>query len=142
MPWRRYDDPESGVFYCWDLTTIEGNPNAVIPGLFWQGRTTLQIQQCPSFEGAADWLNDPYTGYNYNTSYIGHGQGESNPAPAKGSEVRRTSKTILFGDGQYPGWGGQIHARSVAEPWRRELRGTVVGHPRVSPSESEQCPLL
>ncbi|MGO8702147.1 MAG: type II secretion system protein [Limisphaerales bacterium] len=119
----QYDDPESGVFYCWDLTTIEGNPNAVIPGLFWQGRTTLQIQQCPSFEGAADWLNDPYTGYNYNTSYIGHGQGESNPAPAKGSEVRRTSKTILFGDGQYRGGADKF----MRAPWPNPGDASFVG---------------
>src|ERR1700691_2948193 len=23
---------ETGIFYCWDLTTIEGDPNIVIPG--------------------------------------------------------------------------------------------------------------
>jgi prepilin-type N-terminal cleavage/methylation domain-containing protein/prepilin-type processing-associated H-X9-DG protein len=95
--------------YCWDLTTIIGNPNTVIPGLLWPGRTILQIQQCPSFTGSADWLTDPYTGYNYNTSYIGHGQGENQNdpdpldvmEPAKTSAVYRPVKTALFGDGQY-----------------------------------------
>jgi prepilin-type processing-associated H-X9-DG protein len=85
----------------------------VVPGLFWQSQTSLQIQQCPSFEGAANWLDDPYTGYNYNTSYIGHGQGESIPAPAKGSEVRRNSQTILFGDGQYAGGADKF----MRAPW-------------------------
>ena len=86
---------------CWDLTTVYGSPDAVIPGLLWQSQTMAQIQQCPSFTGAADWLSDPYTGYNYNTSYIGHGQQESIPDPAKGSDVLRPSRTVLFGDGQY-----------------------------------------
>jgi prepilin-type N-terminal cleavage/methylation domain-containing protein len=68
---------------CWDITTLFGSPNTAIPGLLWEGQTIAQIQQCPSFAGAADWLSDPYTGYNYNTSYIGHGQDESIPEPAK-----------------------------------------------------------
>jgi prepilin-type N-terminal cleavage/methylation domain-containing protein/prepilin-type processing-associated H-X9-DG protein len=102
-PIAYYYEEESGVTYsyAWDLTTINGSPNTVIPGLLWQGGTTLQIQQCPSFSGQADWLTDPYTGYNYNTSYIGHGQLESIPEPAKGSDVLHSSKTVLFGDGQY-----------------------------------------
>jgi prepilin-type N-terminal cleavage/methylation domain-containing protein/prepilin-type processing-associated H-X9-DG protein len=86
---------------CWDLTTVYGSPDTVIPGLLWQSQTLAQIQQCPSFTGASDWMNDPYTGYNYNTSYIGHGQQEAIPDPAKGSDVLRSSGTVLFGDGQY-----------------------------------------
>ena len=102
-PIAYYYQARQGVtyYYAWDLTTIESNPKTVIPGLLWQGRTTLQIQQCPSFTGEANWLSDPFTGYNYNTSYIGHGQFETIPEPAKGSDVLRSSKTVLFGDGQY-----------------------------------------
>jgi prepilin-type processing-associated H-X9-DG protein len=73
----------------------------------------LQIQQCPSFTGSADWLTDPYTGYNYNTSYIGHGQFESIPAPAKSSDVRRSTKTVLFGDGQYSAGANKF----MRAPW-------------------------
>jgi prepilin-type N-terminal cleavage/methylation domain-containing protein/prepilin-type processing-associated H-X9-DG protein len=109
----QYYDAKGGISYCWDLTTSESHPGSVIPGLIWQGRTTLQIQQCPSFKGAANWLTDPYTGYNYNTSYIGHGQGESIPAPAKSSDVRRASKTVLFGDGQYAGGADKF----MRAPW-------------------------
>ncbi|MGD0816050.1 MAG: prepilin-type N-terminal cleavage/methylation domain-containing protein [Verrucomicrobiota bacterium] len=110
-PIAYYYEQEGGMeyYYCWDLTTIFGITNSVIPGLLWQGRTPLQIQQCPSFTGVADWQTDPYTGYNYNTSYIGHGQGEnqSDPdpldvmEPAKTSAVYHPVKTALFGDGQY-----------------------------------------
>jgi prepilin-type processing-associated H-X9-DG protein len=87
--------------YNWDLTTIAGSPDRVVPGLLWQGQGTEKIQQCPSFRGGANWLTDPYTGYNYNTSYIGHGQGENIPEPAKAAAVRKSSATVLFGDGQY-----------------------------------------
>jgi prepilin-type N-terminal cleavage/methylation domain-containing protein/prepilin-type processing-associated H-X9-DG protein len=99
--------------YNWDLTTMEGHPNSVIPGLLWQGQGMAQIQQCPSFTGAANWLTDPYTGYNYNTSYIGHGQSESIPAPAKGADVRHPAQTAIFGDGQY-GSGADKFMRA---PW-------------------------
>ena len=89
--------------YCWDLSTIyePGQPVRVIPGLLWRTTDPTQIQQCPSFEGGANWVADPYTGYNYNTSYIGHGQFEAVPRPARVSAVRRPSETVLFGDGEY-----------------------------------------
>ncbi|MEI9959602.1 MAG: type II secretion system protein [Limisphaerales bacterium] len=99
--------------YAWDLTTIEGNPNRIIPGLLWQGQGNNQIQQCPSFEGGANWLTDPYTGYNYNTSFIGHGQYESIPEPAKNSAVKHSAKTVLFGDGQYAAGANKF----MRAPW-------------------------
>lgn len=124
-PIAYYDESEGGVdwSYAWDLTTIESNPNTVIPGLLWQGPNTLQIQQCPSFTGAANWLADPYTGYNYNTSYIGHGQYKSIPEPAKGSDVMHTSKTMLFGDGQYGGGADKF----MRAPWPNPGDGDFVG---------------
>ncbi len=82
----------------WDFTKIGSK---VAPGILWNGRTNVQIQQCPTFDGASNSPGDPYTGYNYNTSYIGRGQAELVPEPAKFSQVRRPSETILFGDGQW-----------------------------------------
>ncbi len=99
--------------YAWDFTTIPGNPNRVIPGILWQSQGDRQIHQCPSFEGKANWLADPYTGYNYNTSYIGHGQYESVPEPARASAVQHPSKTILFGDGQYSSGANKF----MRAPW-------------------------
>jgi len=98
-----YYDEVDGVEYdyCWDLTTIYVTPNRVVPGLLWEGQGNVQVQQCPSFTGAANWNTDPYTGYNYNTSYIGHGQFEDIPDPARSSDVLHPAKTALFGDGQY-----------------------------------------
>ncbi len=102
-PIAYYDGDVNGTtyHYAWDLTTIDETPNRVIPGLLWEDRGSTAVQQCPSFQGAANWLTDPYTGYNYNTSYIGHGQYESIVDPAKSSSVKHPSKTALFGDGEY-----------------------------------------
>ncbi|MFH1882916.1 MAG: type II secretion system protein [Planctomycetota bacterium] len=92
------------ISYAWDFTTIKDwskNEEKVVPGLLWQDRTIERIHQCPSFKGSHNWLNDPYTGYNYNTSYIGHGQRESIETPAKADQVIRPGNCVLFGDGGY-----------------------------------------
>jgi prepilin-type processing-associated H-X9-DG protein len=81
----------------WDFSRVNGQ---TVPGLLWRGQTDARIQQCPSFDGKSNSL-DPYTGYNYNTSYIGHGQGEATEAPARLAQVRDPARTALFGDGEY-----------------------------------------
>ena len=64
--------------YCWDFTQItENGQTKIVPGLLWEGDNFEKIQHCPSFKGNDSITDSPYTGYNYNTSYIGHGQGES-----------------------------------------------------------------
>jgi len=115
FPIAYYDAEINGVtyYYAWDLTTIAGSTNSVIPGLLWQGQTAMQIQQCPSFTGAANWQTDPYTGYNYNTSYIGHGQYESITEPAKASEIMQPARTLLFGDGEYSAGANKF----MRAPW-------------------------
>jgi prepilin-type processing-associated H-X9-DG protein len=96
--------PPLVISYGWDFTSIRdtaANTTTVEPGLLWQGGANLQVQQCPSFDGRSNTADDPYTGYNYNTSFIGHGQFESIPGPMKAAQVRRASTCALFGDGQY-----------------------------------------
>jgi prepilin-type processing-associated H-X9-DG protein len=102
-PIAQYFDENTGNFYCWDLNVIYDDDNnaGVKPGILWQGQGNIQIQQCPSFNGNADFADNPYTGYNYNTSYIGHGDGEAIREPAKSSAVHHPAKTVVFGDGQY-----------------------------------------
>ncbi|MGA3065772.1 MAG: prepilin-type N-terminal cleavage/methylation domain-containing protein [Tepidisphaeraceae bacterium] len=98
--------PPLSINFSWDFTTetnVFTGVHTVLAGILWQGSTNLQIQQCPAYDGSSSTLTDPYTGYNYNTSYIGHGQNESIPAPIKLSQVRRPSRCALFGDGQYYG---------------------------------------
>ena len=99
-----YDGPIT-QFHAWDWTTITapGGVVTVVPGLLWQGEDAGAVQQCPSFDGASNTVDDPYTGYNYNASYIGHGQGETTPQPMRAGRVRRPSTTAMFGDGQWAG---------------------------------------
>lgn len=80
----------------WDLDVIAG---VVEPGFLWWGRVDFAIQQCPSFDGRGWGNNDPFTGYNYNTSYLGRGEGEL-PAsqPARLAAVRSPSRTAAFAD--------------------------------------------
>lgn len=74
----------------------------VVPGLLWMGQTNKKIQQCPVFKGSANWEGDPYTGYNYNTSYIGLNETHIPAVSATRTiEVRTPSETVIFGDGEY-----------------------------------------
>lgn len=104
-PIAYYSEQRDGVHYsyCWDLTTVKppAAPAYVVPGILWEDAGPLEIQQCPSFDGAANWAIDPYTGYNYNTSYIGHGESENIPEPALQRSIESPSRTAIFGDGQY-----------------------------------------
>ncbi len=107
------------ISYAWDFTTIRDSNAAereVVPGLLWQGSTIEKVQQCPAFRGAHNWLDDPYTGYNYNTSYIGHGSGETIVMPAKAIQVKRPGECALFGDGQYIAGANKF----MRSPWPSE----------------------
>ena len=114
-PIAQYWDDNLNTTVCWDLTTLQDadlNYHS-IPGTLWEARGNPQIQQCPSFDGSSEFGGDPYTGYNYNASYIGHGEGEAIEQPAKSSAVRRPAKTALFGDGQWSS-GANKYMRA---PW-------------------------
>jgi prepilin-type processing-associated H-X9-DG protein/prepilin-type N-terminal cleavage/methylation domain-containing protein len=107
-------DLVNDINYCWDFTTYI-KTSRVVPGTLWQ-QTNPQIQQCPSFNGSANWGSDPYTGYNYNTSYLGHGQNESIPQPVKTSAVHHPAKTVIFGDGQYSTGADKFMRAPYANP--------------------------
>ncbi len=113
-----FDDKKS---YGWDYV-VDNVSNKIEPGLLWQGETIDKVNQCPSYKGSNNWsATQTYTGYNYNTSYIGHGQGEnttlnytgqviSHPLwpsfykivmSAKINQVRSPGTCALFGDGHY-----------------------------------------
>jgi prepilin-type processing-associated H-X9-DG protein len=115
--------------YSWDLTTImvSGQITKVIPGLLWNGRGTEKIQQCPAFEGNANWQADPYTGYNYNTSYIGHGEYEAIIAPSRMSVVGHPSHTALFGDGQWIGGANKMMRAPWPNPGDETFNGRWAG---------------
>ena len=91
---------------AWDFDATD--PLNIHPGTLWNGRTNLRVQQCPSYDGKSATASDPYTGYNYNTSYVGGGVGEFTPlgtpheTPAKLGSLRRPTQTALFGDALSP----------------------------------------
>jgi prepilin-type N-terminal cleavage/methylation domain-containing protein/prepilin-type processing-associated H-X9-DG protein len=95
------------ISLCWDFD--DSDPHHIVPGVLWNGRTNAAVQQCPSYEGKEFGTNDPYSGYNYNTSYIGCGHGELTPLgnphtiPAKFGGLHRPSQIAMFGDAQSSG---------------------------------------
>lgn len=116
--------------YCWDFITVIDRTThlvKVIPGLLWQGQTIEDIQQCPSFKGNSNTPYDPYTGYNYNTSYIGHGQGESIEPPSKAIEVEKPSECALFGDGQWAGGANKFMRAPWPNPGDATFNGRYAG---------------
>lgn len=92
----------------WDFV-IEGSGSSTVirPGVIWESYGVQQNLQCPSFDGSANSPNDPYTGYNYNASYLGGMRIEawgflmSNTRSANILHVRSPSQTAMFGDGEY-----------------------------------------
>jgi prepilin-type N-terminal cleavage/methylation domain-containing protein len=101
-----YDD--LGKSYEWDYfkTLANGQVKEIEPGYLWHWQTNPKIQQCPAYDGSANSPGDPYTGYNYNSSYIGgymfQVSGElRGPNSSKAVEVLRPSECAIFGDGEF-----------------------------------------
>ena len=120
------------VSYAWDFTTSKDWSTSppttrVVPGLLLEGRGIEKVQQCPSFSGRHNWLADRYTGYNYNTSYIGHGSGEAVPRPAQVTEVKNPARTALFGDGQYRAGANKFMRAPWANPGDAQFSGRSAG---------------
>jgi prepilin-type processing-associated H-X9-DG protein len=78
------------------------------PGILWMGQTNLRVLVCPAVNEMPT-VGQMVLGYNYNTSYIGHGAmegpGETMQAPARVTDVQNPAGCALFGDG---GWTGGI----------------------------------
>lgn len=116
------------IKYCWDFTIIdESGDISIEPGLLWEGQTIEKIQQCPSFKGSSNTQYDPYTGYNYNTSYIGHGQFENIPTPAKVNDIRKPINCALFGDGQWINGANKFMRSPLRSPGDRTFSGRYAG---------------
>ena len=87
----------------------------------------MEIQQCPSYRQAGNADIEPFTGYNYNTSYIGHGSAESIPQPARYLEVKNPAQTALFGDGEYEGGANKYMRAPWANPGDLSFNGRYAG---------------
>lgn len=94
--------------YEWDYFKVfeNGILKECKGGFLWQGKSAPQIHQCPVFSGRANSAGDPYTGYNYNASYIGgfitkvNGMKLGNNSN-KITSVRKPSRCAIFGDGEF-----------------------------------------
>ncbi len=100
---------------AWDFAQHAGEWK---PGPLWTYTDApTAVQQCPDYDGPSNFGADPYTGYNYNTSYLGH-EGSYPTVDAAGAPVdgwrtvrpgtpataiRSPSAVAAFGDG---GWRG------------------------------------
>ena len=110
---------EGGETACWDF--VVGADGKARPGLLWKhipGAGSGQVLQCPSFVGGeANWRGDPFTGYNYNCSYVGKVEGDpgDRAAPALLSQVEDPARTALFGDGQYAGGANKFMRAPVRD---------------------------
>jgi len=99
-----YENDGTFTTIAWDWVQVAGGD--VSPGPLW-GYTDdpLHVQQCPAFHGQSTFGSDPYTGYNYNTTYLGAEApfgtlGWSNTRPGvQASACRRTC--AMFGDGAW-----------------------------------------
>ncbi len=115
--------------YAWDFTQIKDwntGEVRVEPGLLWEGSHNPKVQQCPSFKGDDTWLGDPFTGYNYNTSYIGYSQPAdpaARPHPARVDQVESPQRTALFGDGQWASGANKF----MRAPFQDAEHDTFVG---------------
>lgn len=107
FPISQYTDYANSAWVTWDTTTyFRGTTRSSRPGLIWQYVTGESVQQCPSYEGPSMTSGDPFTGYNYNTTYLGRGENEGEhdrmgEEPALMSHVRRATSAAMIGDGGY-----------------------------------------
>ena len=133
IPDQPQTDPPVSISYAWDFTVIQySGLKKIIPGLLWQGETVLQVHKCPSYKGDDNWTGAEFSGYNYNTSFIGHGEGERINSAYKGTviqhpvipftqivmsartcQIRNPASCVIFGDGQYAGGANKF----MRSPW-------------------------
>jgi len=95
---------------AWDWVTTYSTGELISPGPLWAFTDHPdRVMQCPGYQGDSNFKGDPFTGYNYNTSYLG---GEAMWVDVGWEPVRmgvpphacaRADRTAMFGCG---GWKG------------------------------------
>lgn len=102
--------PNSSLEYDWDFTMDRtATPTRVYPGLLASYTKSGMINSCPSFKPALKY-DRPYTGYGYNTTYIG-GMGilymvsSSNKPSVTLGMIYNPSETVVFADSAFMATG-------------------------------------
>ncbi len=103
LPLSYWSAPEHSMVWDFSRRRRADGTWEIVPGLLWAGSggAAEEIQQCPEFDGKSNFPGDPFTGYNYNTSYLGGGQFELFQDPARLTWISDTAETAVFGDGEY-----------------------------------------
>lgn len=108
------DETIDGYWDFSNVTDLATGEERIETGFLWQGiKAPAEMHQCPSFSGSSNTKADPYTGYNYNYSYVGgngfviaRSVGESFAEITMSEHIdwfRQPSATAIFGDGEYTG---------------------------------------
>lgn len=125
FPWGKKN--VSGYkYWCWDFVIT--HDGTTMPGVIWDYAVDKKVLQCPSFLGGiSNTEGEPYTGYNYNCSFIGKVEGDSGKrkTPAKLSHLKKPDRTALFGDGEFSG-GANKFMRSPKRSTSHDASGTSV----------------
>ena len=120
----------STTCWNWDFKpVVKDGVETIEPGILWEGEMMERIQQCPAFKGDANWSEDPFTGYNYNSSYIG-GSGvivDGKPVLAmtimssKAEWVKKPAECAIFGDGGYTDGKKELANKFMRSPFTGKL---------------------
>ena len=117
---------------CWNWDfkpVVKDGVETIEPGILWEGEMIERIQQCPAFKGDANWSKDPFTGYNYNSSYIG-GSGvitdgvpvlELSIMSSKAEWVKKPAECAIFGDGGYTDGKKELANKFMRSPLTGKL---------------------
>ncbi|MEL6330910.1 MAG: type II secretion system protein [Planctomycetota bacterium] len=128
--------------FNWDYTVVRSSDATTFrPGVLWGEGTTPEIQQCPSLlDASANYAvggsEEPFTGYNYNTSFLG-GPTEpvggwaftakgAAPPTARLSEVLDPSSCAAFGDGGFAGGSNKFMRSPFAGPRDTDIAGPTL----------------
>jgi prepilin-type processing-associated H-X9-DG protein/prepilin-type N-terminal cleavage/methylation domain-containing protein len=98
-------DGELPPAYRRDFTTRQ---TVTWESFLWGTNSQQRVQQCPVFKGSAMWMGDIFTGYNYNSSYLGGTVLVRDGVLLRGStksaklfDIKNPSECAMFGDGEY-----------------------------------------
>lgn len=105
-PALRYEQRDGQlIVISWDTIQPFGG-GEVTPGPLWNFMDTpTEVSQCPEFFGESTFFDDPFTGYNYNITFIGAEGTLAMPGwenirwRVPLGQHRRTVQTAMFGDG-------------------------------------------
>ncbi|MDF3130523.1 prepilin-type N-terminal cleavage/methylation domain-containing protein [Kiritimatiellaeota bacterium B1221] len=92
----------------WDFfSSGSGSDQELKPGWIWEDYGINHMLQCPGYSGSDNWQGEAYTGYNYNTSYLGgmktvvRGRVIRDVPSSNIVQVKTPASTAMFGDGEY-----------------------------------------